>query len=102
MTASRLITAVTVFFACINSAQATVFSTPPANESLIGKEERIIAGREDTLIDIGRQNSIGYDEILNANPGVDAWMPQDGSTVVLPHLYLLPDAPRQGIGRERT
>lgn len=79
------------------SLQASVFSLPPDGEGLIGKEERIIAGREDTLIDIGRQNSIGYDEILNANPGVDAWMPQSGSTVVLPHLYVLPDAPQQGI-----
>lgn len=88
--------AIALFFASA-SLQASVFSLPADGEGLVGKEERIIAGREDTLIDIGRQNSIGYDEILNANPGVDAWMPQSGSTVVLPHLYVLPDAPQQGI-----
>jgi L,D-transpeptidase ErfK/SrfK len=76
---------------------ATVFTLPQEGEALVGREERIIAGREDTLIEIGRQNSIGYDEILNANPGVDAWMPQNGSTVILPHVHILPDAPRQGI-----
>jgi L,D-transpeptidase ErfK/SrfK len=76
---------------------ARVFTMPPQGESLIGREERIIAGREDTLIDIARFNDIGYDEILNANPGVDAWMPNNGSTVILPHQHLLPDSPRQGI-----
>lgn len=76
---------------------ARVFSLPASGESLIGKEERIIANREDTLIDIGRENDVGYDEMVNANPGVDPWMPQNGSTVVLPHLHILPDAPQQGI-----
>lgn len=96
MMLKRPAVAIALIFASA-ALQASVFSLPPDGEGLIGKEERIIAGREDTLIDIGRQNSIGYDEILNANPGVDAWMPQSGSTVVLPHLYVLPDAPQQGI-----
>jgi L,D-transpeptidase ErfK/SrfK len=97
MTLNRPAAAIALFFAAVIPLQASVFSLPPDGDTLIGKEERIMAGREDTLIEIGRQNSIGYDEILNANPGIDAWMPQSGSTVVLPHLYLLPDAPRQGI-----
>jgi L,D-transpeptidase ErfK/SrfK len=97
MTLNRSAAAITLFFAAVSPLKASVFSLPPGGDALIGREERIMAGREDTLIEIGRQNSIGYDEILNANPGVDAWMPQSGSTVVLPHLYLLPDAPRQGI-----
>lgn len=86
-----------LLFTITRPVQAAIFALPPDGESLIGREERIIAGREDTLIEIGRQNDIGYDEITNANPGVDPWMPHSGSTVTLPHLYLLPDAPRQGI-----
>jgi L,D-transpeptidase ErfK/SrfK len=77
--------------------QAKIFSLPATGESLIGREERIIANREDTLIDIGRDNDVGYDEMVNANPGVDPWMPQNGSTVTLPHLHILPAAPQQGI-----
>jgi L,D-transpeptidase ErfK/SrfK len=97
MLRQQLAAAIALFFSATYPLQARIFTLPPSGESLIGKEERIVAGREDTLIDIGRQYDVGYDEILNANPGVDAWMPQNGSTVVLPHLYLLPDAPRQGI-----
>lgn len=97
MTMNRLAAATALFFSVISPLHARIFTLPPNSESLIGREERIVAGREDTLIEIGRQYDVGYDEILNANPGIDAWMPQNGSTVVLPHLYLLPDAPRQGI-----
>ncbi len=84
-------------FAATGSLHATTFSLPQGSDGLVGKEERINAGRKDTLIDIGRQNSFGYDEISNANPGIDPWMPPDGSTVVLPHVHILPDAPREGI-----
>ncbi|HQQ73591.1 MAG TPA: L,D-transpeptidase family protein [Pseudomonadales bacterium] len=97
MTLHRVAVAAALLFTIASRAQAAIFALPPDGESLIGREERIIAGREDTLIEIGRQNDIGYDEITNANPGVDPWMPHSGSTVTLPHLYLLPDAPRQGI-----
>jgi len=97
MNAMRPALAITLLAALTSPVNARVFTLPPAGESVIGREERIIAGREDTLIDIARFNDIGYDEILNANPGVDAWMPQNGSTVILPHMHLLPDAPRQGI-----
>jgi L,D-transpeptidase ErfK/SrfK len=82
---------------CSGALQAATFSLPQGNDTLVGKEEHITAGREDTLIDIGRVHGFGYDEISAANPGVDPWMPQPNTTVILPHIHILPDAPRQGI-----
>lgn len=80
-----------------SSLHATTFSLPQGSDALVGKEVRINASRKDTLIDIGRANGFGYDEISAANPGIDPWMPPDGSTVILPHVHILPDAPREGI-----
>jgi L,D-transpeptidase ErfK/SrfK len=48
-------------------------------------------------MDIARDHSLGYDEILEANPSVDRWLPGDGTPVMLPTRYILPDAPREGI-----
>lgn len=79
------------------ATHARVFQLPPEGESLVGREERVIARHEDTLVDIARVNDLGFDEIVNANPGVDTWLPRAGTPVVLPHLYLLPAAPREGI-----
>lgn len=76
---------------------AAVFPLPLPGESLVGRERMVLARHEDTLVDIARANDLGFDEIVNANPAVDAWLPRAGTPVVLPHLYLLPDAPRQGI-----
>lgn len=78
-------------------ARAAIFPLPLEGESLVGRERMVTARHEDTLVDIARANDLGFDEIVNANPAVDTWLPREGTPVVLPHLYLLPDAPRQGI-----
>ncbi len=79
------------------SARAEVFLLPPPGDDLVGGIVTVAAGPEDTLIDIGRAHDLGYDEIRAANPAVDSWMPRGGTTVILPKLYLLPMAPREGI-----
>ncbi len=78
-------------------AYAEVYPLPPPGEDLIGSIGTVPANSEETLIDIARAHDLGYDEIRAANPAVDSWMPRDGTTVVLPKLYLLPMAPREGI-----
>lgn len=78
-------------------AQADIYRLPPPGDDLVGGLETVQAGPEDTLIDIARAHGLGYDEIRAANPAVDSWMPRQGTTVVLPKLYLLPMAPREGI-----
>jgi L,D-transpeptidase ErfK/SrfK len=57
----------------------------------------VISAHEDTLFDVARRNGVGYDEILVANPGVDPWMPGEGTEILIPARYILPDAPREGI-----
>ena len=69
----------------------------PTDSDLVGEYAEIAAGREDTLIDIARNNGLGYEEIVNANPGVDPWLPGAGTVVRLPLRRVLPDAPREGI-----
>jgi L,D-transpeptidase ErfK/SrfK len=81
----------------LTPASAGVFPLPEGNDSLIGEYRTAIAKHEDTLVDIARANDLGYDEIVNANPSVDVWLPREGTVVTLPHRYLLPDAPREGI-----
>ena len=65
--------------------------------SLIGEMRSHIAQREDTQLDVARDNNLGFVEIVAANPGVDPWLPGAGERIVLPTAHLLPDGPRQGI-----
>ena len=66
-------------------------------ESVVGEVQYVVARHEDTLLDIGRRYSVGYEEMVAANPGVDAWLPGNGVRVRVPTRYVLPDAPHEGI-----
>jgi L,D-transpeptidase ErfK/SrfK len=81
----------------VTPAQADTFILPPADVDLVGFMQQIPASREETLLDIARRYDIGQNEILLANPDVDRWLPTDGSRVVLPTRYILPNAERTGL-----
>lgn len=70
---------------------------PPAGEHLIGGAEYIGARHEDTLLDIARRFDLGYNEMRLANPGVDVWLPGEGTRITLPRRFLLPQGTREGI-----
>lgn len=73
------------------------FTLPPPDEAIVGKVQIVLAREEDTLSDLARLYNLGYEEIRRANPGVDPWLPGEGTEVVLPTQFVLPDAPRDGI-----
>lgn len=52
---------------------------------------------EDTFAGIGNRLALGYLELVKANPGVDPWLPGEGTMITLPTQYVLPEARREGI-----
>ena len=64
---------------------------------LAGKLQMMTTRYEDTFAEIGTQRSLGYLELVKANPDVDPWLPGDGTRVTLPRKYVLPDSRREGI-----
>ncbi len=63
----------------------------------IGENQVLFARYENTFSAIGREYDLGFEEMRRANPGVDQWLPGEGTPVYLPTLSILPDAPRKGI-----
>lgn len=82
---------------CTASSRATVFELPPDGSSLVGADLTINSHYEDTLLDFARRYSLGYDEIIRANPGVDMWLPGEGTRIFLPGQRILPPGPREGV-----
>jgi L,D-transpeptidase ErfK/SrfK len=70
---------------------------PGEGEDVVGEMLVAEAESKDTLLDIARRHGLGYEEITNANPGVDPWLPGAGTAVLVPKQRLLPRAPRSGI-----
>lgn len=82
-------------YAGLAPAQTFVLSAPDTD--VVGTLKIVEAKWEDTLLDIARHHGVGYEEIRQANPGVDPWLPGTGTRVVIPTQYVLPDGPRTGI-----
>ena len=73
------------------------FLLPPDGTDVVGEVQSTVTRYEDTLLDIARRYDLGYDEIIAANPGVDPWLPGEGTRVVLPTQFVLPDGEREGV-----
>jgi len=73
------------------------FPFDPKTTAVIGTLQATFAREEDTLADIARRFNLGYDEVVNANPGVDPWLPKGGTKIVLPTQFILPDAAPEGV-----
>jgi L,D-transpeptidase ErfK/SrfK len=87
------------WFACTSSLAcgSTIYELPPDASAVIGADEHIKSTYQDTLLDIAHRYSLGYEEIIRANPGVDMWLPGEGTDIVLPGRRILPPGPREGI-----
>lgn len=65
--------------------------------SVVGTTQVITARYEDTFVKLARQYNLGFEEMKQANPDVDPWLPGEGTQIVLPTQFVLPSAPRQGV-----
>jgi L,D-transpeptidase ErfK/SrfK len=87
----------TLLVSAATAANAAQYPLSDAEAQMFGDIETITAHGEDTLPDLARRYGLGYEEILRANPGVDTWLPGEGTTIVIPGQRLLPPGPREGI-----
>jgi L,D-transpeptidase ErfK/SrfK len=78
-------------------AGATTYELTEGQPLVFGSVEHYTATYEDTLTDIARRFSLGYEEIVRANPGVDPWLPGAGKDIVIPGRRILPNAPQEGV-----
>lgn len=65
--------------------------------TVVGEPQYLFARHEDTLPEIARAHNLGLDELKAANPGVDTWLPGEGTPILLPTRFVLPAGARDGI-----
>jgi len=78
-------------------ALAASYLVPPQGIDVVGEVRSIRTEYKDTFVDLARRYGVGYEELVRANPGVDPWIPGEGTNVVIPTRFVLPNAPRTGI-----
>jgi len=91
------LTALGVVLCVAASARAASYRLPDNGDNVVGAVTTLKLTYEDTLAAVAERYGIGYREIVDANPGVDPWLPGEGTVITLPTQYVLPSAPREGI-----
>ncbi|WP_336367752.1 L,D-transpeptidase family protein [Marinobacter sp. C2H3] len=65
---------------------------------LAGELDTYTTHYEDTFAAIGTREALGFLELVKANPGVDPWLPGEGTVITLPRQYVMPmEVKRNGI-----
>ena len=78
-------------------AGASLYALPTDGSAVVGSDSTMTTVYEDTLPDLAHRYSLGYYEIIRANPGVDVWLPGADKRITLPGRHILPAGPREGI-----
>lgn len=97
---SQLRPALLVFAAALcwpSTSDAVEFPLREDGAALIGEVKRVRTRYEDTLIELARKHSLGYEELVRVNKGVDPWLPGAGTEILIPGQRLLPPGDREGI-----
>ena len=79
-------------------ARANTWPLPPPGSRLVGQNQfHVVQDDGGSLEAIAKKYNVGFLALLQANPGVDPYVPRAGSVLTIPLQTILPDAPRQGI-----
>lgn len=74
------------------------YPLPAENSRLVGENVLYqVKDDKETLESIAAKFQLGLTNLLEANPGVDPFLPKPGSMLIIPQQLLLPDTPRKGI-----
>ncbi|MTZ80386.1 L,D-transpeptidase family protein [Citrobacter sp. JL978] len=85
-------------FALALPAQANTWPLPPPGSRVVGQNAvHVVEDNGGSLEAIAKKYNVGFLALLQANPGVDPYVPRPGSVLTIPLQTLLPDAPREGI-----
>lgn len=66
-------------------------------DTVIGLEGTYVIRGDETLLEVARLFDLGYNEMVEANPGIDPWVPPRGTVVRVPTMWVLPDVMEEGI-----
>ncbi len=83
--------------AAVSPADATTYTLARADGSVIGEDQTVETVYEDTLYDLAAKYSLGSEEIIRVNPGVDPWLPGAGKQIIIPGRHILPPGPHEGV-----
>ncbi|MCM7771897.1 L,D-transpeptidase [Enterobacter asburiae] len=95
----RLFSLALMLAAITPGALAVTYPLPPEGSRLVGTPVTVVVPEGNTrpLEYFAAQYGQGLSNLLEANPGVDPFLPKAGTTLTIPQQLILPDTVREGI-----
>jgi L,D-transpeptidase ErfK/SrfK len=69
----------------------------PAAKTIVGRSQHHVVKKGETLLDIARDYGLGFNEMEELYPHVDPWIPPEGTELVIPSRWVLPETRAAGI-----
>ncbi len=79
------------------AANAIEYQRPDVESKLVGTMEYYQVNEGESLADIANRYDVGFLALMEANKGVDPFLPAPGTLLMIPTQLILPDAKREGI-----
>lgn len=95
----KLYLLLTCLCASWQTAEAVIYKLPNDKGRIVGQNftTQIAHNSKLPLEAFAAEYQMGLSNMLEANPGVDVYLPTPGATLLIPHQLILPDAPHEGI-----
>ena len=87
--AARLLAAVMISLFISPVTRAAIY---PHTQGTVGELLQYKVRENESLIEIARRFDLGYNSIVDANPGVDPFLPRPGTMVTIPTYWIVPAA----------
>lgn len=78
---------------CISITSLAFGRTYDASNHLLGRTTTYTVKKGESLIEIARRFGLGFNEVAEANPGVDPYVPPKGARIVIPSAWIVPMVP---------
>jgi L,D-transpeptidase ErfK/SrfK len=86
-----------IFITWLVAAPCGAASFELSDATIYGADQQYETRYEDTLYELARRYSLGSEELVRVNSGIDPWLPKAGSKLTVPGRFILPSGPREGI-----
>lgn len=70
---------------------------PKSFETVVGGIQYHTVSEKETLLDIARNYELGFNEVQLLYPLIDPWIPEAGTRLVIPTMWILPATKKEGI-----
>ncbi|MGY5452482.1 L,D-transpeptidase family protein [Agarivorans sp. MS3-6] len=89
---------VACFVLCLSwSVSALTYDLPAEGNRLMGGNQWHIVRKGETIAHIAERYEVGFLAVMAANKGVDPFLPEAGTELLIPTQILLPDVERKGV-----